>query len=484
MKNIYKMIFVALLASTYGCEKFLDVNENEDKVRAVSMQLSLPGAQASMAATFGGSFHNLGGFWSQYYTQSPDAGQYEDFDAYVVSTDFFDGEWSEVYTGALVNLRNIKNEANASGATSYALVATLCEAYTFQMLSDLYDKIPYSEALAGGDNTKPKFDNGEDVYKALIAEIDASVAAYEANPSADDLSSADMIFNGDMSQWIGFANTLKLKMYMRQSYTASPKGTEIMALLSEDNFITSDAAFSSWTSEQGKRNPYFEVQVDRLGDVNGRASNTLLSYLLDSEDPRIDEIYTPGSSGHKAKPQGDYANRDIPNGELSKPLITALTPVYFMTMSELHFLKAEALVRYSGASGAQGEYEAGIDASFASHGLGDGSSLYASGGAYEWNDAGSEEDKIGQIMMQKWVSMANQQNLEAFFEMNRTQYPPLSSAAKGTEGAIGERTLSYASTLTGYNTPRRLDVPDVEVSRNAKAPASTGIAAKVWWDRK
>ena len=92
--------------------------------------------------------------------------------------------------------------------------------------------------------------------------------------------------------------------------------------------------------------------------------------------------------------------------------------------------------------------------------------------------------KIGQIMMQKWVSMANQQNLEAFFEMNRTQYPPLSSAAKGTEGAIGERTLSYASTLTGYNTPRRLDVPDVEVSRNAKAPASTGIAAKVWWDRK
>jgi len=35
MKNIYKMIFVALLASTYGCEKFLDVNENEDKVRVL-----------------------------------------------------------------------------------------------------------------------------------------------------------------------------------------------------------------------------------------------------------------------------------------------------------------------------------------------------------------------------------------------------------------------------------------------------------------
>ena len=153
-----------------------------------------------------------------------------------------------------------------------------------------------------------------------------------------------------------------------------------------------------------KKYSALESEVEQL-----RTSQNILSALQNQanperdgvmqEDPRVDEIYTPGSSGHKAKPQGDYANRDIPNGELSKPLITALTPVYFMTMSELHFLKAEALVRYSGASGAQVEYEAGIDASFASHGLGDGSSLYASGGAYEWNDAGSEEDKIGQIMM-------------------------------------------------------------------------------------
>lgn len=484
MKNIFKILFVALLASTYGCEKFLDVNENENKVRAVSMELALPGAQASMAATFGGSFHNLGGFWSQYYTQSPDAGQYEDFDAYVVSTDEFDREWTEIYTGGLINLRNIKDEANAKGSTNYALVATLCEAYTFQMLSDLYDAIPYSEALTGAQNTKPKFDNGEEVYKALITEINAAVAAYEANPSVDDMSSADMIFGGDMEQWIGFANTLKLKMYMRQSYTSSPKSTEIMALLTEDRFITSDAAFAAWTSEQGKRNPYYEVQVDRLGDVNGRASKTLLGYLQNNDDARLDAIFTPGGSGHNAKPQGDFANRDISANDLSVPLITALSPVYFFTISELHFLKAEAMVRYASGAGAQAEYEAGIDASFDSYGLGSASALYGSGGKYAWNESGTMEEKVGQVMMQKWVSMANQQNLEAFFEVNRTQYPPLSGAAKGTEGNVGERTLSYASTLTGYNTPRRLDVPDVEVARNSNAPASKGLAAKVWWDRK
>jgi hypothetical protein len=172
-----------------------------------------------MAVTVGGSFHNRGSFWAQYSTQSPDAGQYEDMDSYRVTTDEFDREWSEVYTGALENLRNIKEEANATGATNYALVATLCESYTFQMLADLYNEIPYSEALAGAANTTPEFDNGADIYPAIISKIDEAIAAYEANPSTNDLSTADIIFAGDMDQWIRFANTLKLKMYMRQSYT-------------------------------------------------------------------------------------------------------------------------------------------------------------------------------------------------------------------------------------------------------------------------
>jgi hypothetical protein len=77
MKKITKILFTILLASTFvGCQEFLDVNTNPDKVSSVDVSLILPGAQTSMMATFGGSYHNLGGFWAQYYTQSPDAGQY------------------------------------------------------------------------------------------------------------------------------------------------------------------------------------------------------------------------------------------------------------------------------------------------------------------------------------------------------------------------------------------------------------------------
>lgn len=487
MKNIFKILFTIVFASTFvGCDEFLDVNTNPDKVSGVDISLMLPGAQTSMMATFGGSFHNLGGFWAQYYTQSPDAGQYENIDEYRVESDFFDREWSEIYAGGLTNLRTIKTLANEDGHTNYALVATLCEAYTFQMLADLYGDIPFSEALDGVNNSSPAFDKGADVYPALIAEIDAAVAAYEANPSTKDMSKADFIFGGDMNEWIGFANTLKLKMYMRQSYTSSPKGTEINALLAADNFITQDAAITQFIGEQNKRNPYYEVQMDRLGGVNQMASNTLLKYLVDNGDPRVDGIYIPGGSGHKAKEQGDFANRDIVSGDLSKPNITATTPVYFFTLAELHFLKAEAMVRYAGGAGAQAEYEAGIEESFALNAQTGASTLYGSGGIYEYKSTGDVETDIKQIMMQKWVALANFQNLEAFFEVNRTQVPPLSAAAKGTPGAIGERTLSYASILAGTNTPRRLLVPDIETVRNTNAPDNpvNGLSTKVWWDQK
>ncbi len=486
MKKITKILFVLLLTSTFGCQEFLDVNTNPDKVSDVDISLMLPGAQTSMMATFGGAFHNLGGFWAQYYTQSPDAGQYENIDEYRVETDFFDREWTEIYAGGLVNMRNVKNKAIEEGVTNYALVATLMEAYSFQTLADLYNKVPFTDALQGVANTAPSFDDGADIYPTLIAEIDAAIAAYEDDPSNDDMSSSDFIYGGSMSDWIGFANTLKLRMYMRQSYTSSPKGAEILALLAEDNFITSDAAITQFADEQGKRNPFYEIQMDRLGGVNNRASNTMIKWLEAMGDARIDGIYNPGAGGHLAKEQGDFANRDIPNGDLSIPNIGPNTPVVFFSMAELHFLKAEAMVRYAAGAGAQAEYEAGIEASYAMHGLGGAAAMYGSGGVYEYAASGDIETDIAQIMMQKWVALANFQNLESFFEINRTQQPPLSSNAKGTPGEIGERTLSYASILTGTNTPRRLLVPDVETVRNSNAPANeaTGLSAKVWWDKK
>ena len=488
MKNTLKVLFLSFVLVASGCKEFLDINEDPNNPLDATIDLILPSAQTSLMVTIGGSYHNLGGFWSQYYTQAPDAGQYEEFDEYNITSDEFDREWQEVYAGGLNDLEIIRTKATEDGENSYYMIATLMQCYMYQMLADLYNDIPFTEALQGATtgNLNPGFDNGADIYPALLSRIDEAVDRYNTDgPGSLDPAGRDLVYGGNMNQWIRFANTLKLKMYLRMHY-ASPNAAAVTDLLAADNFITMDAKIDQFNDEQSKRNPYYEIQVDRLGDVNQRASGTMMRFLVENSDPRIDGIFIPGSSGHNAKEQGDFANRDIPNGALSTPNITALTPVYFMTVAEANFLKAEAAVRYSGGTGAQSAYEAGIAASFAMHGITGADSLYGTGGVYEWDETGDAETDIGQIMIQKWVAMANFQNLEAFFEINRTQYPPFSSNAKGTPGDVGELTISYASVLTGDKTPRRLLVPDIEVARNTSAPSqpAEGLAAKVWWDKK
>ena len=262
--------------------------------------------------------------------------------------------------------------------------------------------------------------------------------------------------------------------------------TAVQALLSEGQFITQDAAVTQFGDESGKRNPFYDVQYDFLSGVNQRASNTLFGYLEANEDPRLDAIYNESSAGgQKGHAQGDYDNLDVKGTDLSVPNIGPTSPVFLMTLAERDFLIAEAEVRYNAGANAQAAYESGITNSMLLHGISGAESMYQPGGVYEYTATGDVETDIGQIMMQKWVAMANVNNLEGFFEMNRTHYPPLSSAPKGTEGGVGELTTSFASTLPEGKLPKRLFIPDVEISRNSSGVTQvSNIYTKVWWDKK
>jgi hypothetical protein len=482
--NKYTMIAVAALLLFAGCKDYLDVNTDPNNPKDATLDLILPVGISSIGIQIGGSYHNLGGFWSQYYTQSPDAGQYEDIDEYNITSDFYDREWTDLYAGGINDLETIRTKAMADGEGSYYLIATLVQAYGYHFLADLYNEIPYSDALGGLDaNFSPTWDKGSDVYAGLLKAIDDAVA-YQASSPGTTPGADDLIYGGNMAQWMGFANTLKLRIHMRQSATSQGNSAAITALLTDNNFITQDAKMTSFADEQSKRNPYYEVQVDRLGGVNQAASNSILKFLVDNSDDRIDALLVQGATGQwVAKEQGDFANRDISFGDLASPNMQATSPVYFFTLAEVNFMVSEANLRFNGGTGAKEAYDAGIDASFNMLDVGGSSGYHGSGGVYEWNSSGTMDEQWEQIMLQKWVAMCNSQNLEAFFERNRTGYPKY--APIDSVGVPGELTMSIGSVLPAGKGPQRLLFPDVEVSRNTNTPAQpgSGIAEKVWWSK-
>ncbi len=482
----FKLIAVALLFIGFtSCEDYLDVNQDPNKAQNVDISLVLASAQSATCVSIGGYFYNLGGMWSQYYTQSPDASQYQNIDEYNITPDFFDDTYRAIYSGALTDYDYIKSTASESGQTGYYLIATLMESYTFQVVADIYGAGAYSEAIeANTGNLTPKYDQGVEIYSGILAAIDDAVTKYNNAPTGVGATS-DIIFGGDMNMWIQFANTLKLKIMMRGISSSTPPSdytsADIMNLINTGNLLATDAKMTNFENAQNKRNPFYDVVIDRLGGVNTAASNTMIRYLVDNDDARIWTTYVQADDNTwTAKEQGDFANRDINFDNLAKPIFTYNMPVYLFTAHEVAFLQAEAMERFAGGAGAKGMYDAGVTASFAQHGMADTASTYiGAGGVYEYNGADMEA-RIKQIMTQKWVSMINQQNLEAFFELTRTGYPEYKEDGVAQPGDL---TISLASVLGAGQTPKRLLYADISTSRNPNAPAQPagGIAAPVWW---
>jgi hypothetical protein len=478
-KNIYISVIIGILLA--GCSKgFFDINSDPNNSESSSPKMTLPAGVTSSAYVIGGWYQLLGGFWAQHWTQSTGASQWTNLDDYSLQSDDYDvRQYGELYSGALQDLEYVRKETGKTQDWTYYLISTCVQAYTFQVLADLYDKIPFTEALKGDGNLTPKWDNGSLVYDSLISRINYALSKdlttkSTSNPTATStaIGDEDLIFQGNMNKWIQFANTLKLKIYLRQvnvSSRASIVSAGITALLTANNFLTVDAKFAAFGKEQNKRNPIYETGVDRLSG-NIAASYTLLNFLSTNGDPRLNYIYTaPSGKAQTGLIQGHYKTdaAKYPNiASLSVPNLQALDPVYFISAAECYFLQAEAQLRYGSDASAQTLYVKGIQASMTRFGATDNSALYNAGGVYAYPTT-TAADKLKAIITQKWIALANSESLEAFFDQNRTGYPDF-------------LTISPTN-VTSNKFPKRLLFPDSERKSNPNTPTQVPITTPVWW---
>lgn len=459
-------------------EKF-DVNRDPDNLSAgqVSLKTELPAGLVGVAAAQGSYYALIGGFWSQYWTQSNTANQYKEIDDYSIGTDDYVAGWAAMYD-ALGDLRNVKKLANDQENWNYYLIATTMEVYASQIMADFYDQIPYTEANNAGILT-PHFNNGQEVYGLMIADLKAALAKDLSASNGEAPGTDDFVFGGDMDNWTAFANTLLLKLYIRQTEvnpTLAQQGiTEL--LNSGVNFLDEDAAITQFEDAPNRSNPLYETDRRQLNvATNLRASTTMFSYLTDNSDPRRAEYYEAGI----ALNQGDF-DSTIPNSSIALVHLEATTPVYFMSREESLFLQAEALERYAGGAGAKAKYDAGVIESFSKYGL-NGAPFVAPGGAYEYPTAGTFADKLKAIITQKWISGFPGNGFEMFFEHNRTGFPLESAVPQSDPSYIPGEFAYSVNGITGGLFPKRLVFPSTVTTRNPNTPALVPVTQSVWWD--
>lgn len=468
MKKLINIILGSALLFT-SCDKFFDVNTDPNNPSTAPYDVVFPAATASSAAVIGGQFAILGSIWSQHFTQNNTANQYKSWDGYKLTSSDFNGSFDELYSGAINDYMYVLKEAEAVEDWNTFLMATTLKCYTYQVLADLYDQIPYTEVGRGQEgNITPKYDEGSAVYDALITELDNALSKDFAAYSNKNIGNKDFIFNGDMSKWIQFANTLKLKIYLRQVKARPEVASAGIAALYQNgaNFLTVPACMDKYSDETGKQNPLYasEVASTGLGDKNLRTSATLFDYLSGNGDERYTAIYKPEKGfDYIALAQGDYLSTEHKN-EVSRGLWSATQPVYFFTAAEVEFMQAEALTRYPSLAGdAKAKYEAGVKASFDLLEVDGADNLLA--GVYSFPAA--TDQKLEAIITQKWIACAKFNPIESFFEFNRTGYPTLFTVSKNS--AIGNKF------------PKRLLFAADEVARNPNTPKQVAIDVPVWW---
>jgi hypothetical protein len=478
MKKILIFAFaITLLASC--SDEYFDINRSPDNldVDAAALSTELPAGLVGLAAAEDSYYALIGGFWSQFWTQSNASNQYKDIDNYSIGTLDYNGGWTAIYD-ALGDIRNIKSKAAAQNNWNYYLIATVMETQGSQLLADFYDQAPYSQAN-NQNFSEPVYDSGQEIYDAMVANLQDALGKDLSASEGEVPGNDDFVFGGDMAKWKAFANTELLKIYMRQTQ-ARPDVAQagITALLTSGvAFLDNDAAITQFVDEPNRSNPLYESDRRQLNvATNLRASKTMYSYLSDNNDPRLSKYYGPGAPMN----QGDFNSTAGATG-ISVVNLSATTPVYFMSREESLFLQAEALERYAGGAGAKEKYDAGVQSNFSKWGL-NGAPFVAPGGAYEYPAAGSLQDKIQAIITQKWISSFPGNGFESFFEQERTGYPMVSAVPQSSDSYVpGEFSYSVNGVTSG-TFPHRIVFPETSTSTNHNAPALVEITVPVWWD--
>ncbi len=485
--KILTILLSLLMIISISCEKdWLDVNTDPNYPSNVSPELVLPSAINSATAVIGGEYNLVGGIWSQYWTQSNSANQYKDYTNFSLPATTVDRQFRELFSGALNDFNYVLQKAEESEDWGLYLISNVMSAYVWQVLADMYDQIPFNEALQGSSNIHPHYDDGQTVYDSLIARIDRAISKDLSVSSVSAIGNKDFIFSGDYDAWIQFANTLKLKIYLHQVYAReSISNTGITALLAENNFLEESANMDIYEDITGKSNPLYEADRRALNTTqNIRASSTFMYWLQQNGDPREPFIYEEsvnGGWGWLVHGNHEAPTIDVNPADVSRAVLEATDPVQLISLTETYFMLAEAHLRYGSATTAQTMYEAGVTEAFAQFGL-DASSFIGAGGVYEY-PAGTFNENLEAIMMQKWAALARFQGLEAYFEHLRTGYPRISTVDfEDASYTAGEFTVPINSVI-GDNFPKRFPLVDSEISRNPNAPTAANITAPVWWDQ-
>ena len=509
MKNIYNKILSLLIISSVflSCDDFIDVNEdpNNPSSENVNPEIVLAATQVYTYSVLAGNvselnpnavqdnMNQLGNLMMNNWTRDVGASNssyYFNEHTYNVTSDFYAGIFENLYLRTS-NYTFIQNTTKP-GYDNYKAIAKILKSFYFQYLVDLYGNIPYTEAHKRGDNLAPKYDDALTIYRDLVVQLEQAVELIDNAPSGTlNPGENDVMLGGDMQMWKKFANTLKLRILLREckrTASAAYISSEMAELqssgaqfLGPNDNVKINPGYSAATNKQNGFAAMFLTINDTYKNnwSSTAATKYTVTYLQNTNDPRLTRIYSATSAGptdYNGHQQGDVLNTstNYPVSHVGPGLlVNSSQDGLVFTAAESLLLQAEAVLRGYLSGSAKNLYESGITESFKLLGLTSAQATTYFSQATNlvgWN--GSAGNEIEAIINQKWIALNGINGGEIWIENTRTGFPshvPLSPVAPSS------------------TRPIRLLYPSSEIAGNtANVPLqneSEAFTSKIFWNQ-
>ncbi len=487
MNKLIKFVCLLCFTGFMACDNFNVSNDNPDVALSLdnNPELLLTNIERNAIS------QSVGGAWSEGNLMAQ-------YGARIVFTSFDLFDWGdqasawETYYLAIRDAEVLEEIAVNGENSSYEAVSIILQCWMFQILTDMWGEVPYSQASKASSDEPiyaPTYDTQEAIYNGLLEDL----------KRANDLLSGtnlpaikgDILYDGDLEKWRKFANSLRLRVAMRLSEVQPDKTKAAIAEIFSDPATypvfesNEDNAALKFLSSNPNAHPITEESVYRVGSYNEyRIAETLVELLESFDDPRLEFFADPtANSVEQGTPEIDGMQNGIVDGPAYEykggdAFLSKFNIDYFffqpnanegrlMIYSEVAFILAEAAQRGWISSDAQTHYEDAVQANFDYWSV-EMPADYLSRAGVAYDDA------LETILNQKYIALFYT-DYQGFIEYRRTGFP--NTIAPGPD--------AFYSTY-----PSRFEYPSKEEALNGlnrqEAIDRQGpdeITTKVWWEK-
>jgi hypothetical protein len=490
MKKIIQFIIIPamLILIIAGCKKLEDFGDTNVNPATTNSPITSALLTSVLSSIFSGWPVSYGSLYCQYFSET----QYTESSRYANNQNSAMG----LYSGGLYDLQNIiiNNTDPATSATAglngannnQIAIARILKAYYFWTITDWWGDIPYFDALEGNPNVP--FDTQESIYKDIIKELSEAVAQFTTGAPVK----GDIVYNGDISKWKKFANSLRMLMSLRLS-KQYPLSSDYAAIqfrsALEDlagSISTNDENFMVSFPGGNFRNPYYSIYDGRrdygesetmtvlLGSLNNDARQSVFGSALNGTPSTLGVPY-----GRSNAYTDSWCGLNPSYCYVFHPSYREQTdPFYVITASQVLLARAEAADRgwTSETPNTTILYQDGITKSFLQWGLPVPDATYFNSVNVLLPAVPGTGANIQQIAIQQYLAFYPN-GTQGWSNWRRTGFPSLTPAPDATNDpkVIPRRIMygqsDYALAKTGVE------------AAVARLTGGDKMDSRVWWDK-